>query len=260
MVYNTKNKITKKTSKSNSIYTYARFISADIFIQSPTNSQSFNRYIYVWNNPLKYTDPSGYNPEGDDKDYSNGNDPDHDNDNNSWQSTNLYDDTGTNTVGTVDYNANSGEYKSYNTLDGSQEGRLGGYGYSVDADGQYTTQNLETGELDAGWNTGHYHQYTTGIETFTDSAINYHSVGIAGKNSISLTKSIYDLMNKSKDLFNQPGTKITLEGITAGIAGFKLGKYLGTKYKKRRTYGSTSCWISWIWIRINNWRLGTIWI
>ncbi|EJS4042741.1 RHS repeat-associated core domain-containing protein [Vibrio vulnificus] len=38
----------------------ARFISADIFIQSPDNSQSFNRYSYVLNNPLKYNDPSGH--------------------------------------------------------------------------------------------------------------------------------------------------------------------------------------------------------
>ena len=27
------------------------------------NSQNYNRYSYVLNNPLKYTDPSGYNPE-----------------------------------------------------------------------------------------------------------------------------------------------------------------------------------------------------
>lgn len=38
----------------------ARFISADIFIQEPDNSQSFNRYSYVLNNPLKYNDPSGH--------------------------------------------------------------------------------------------------------------------------------------------------------------------------------------------------------
>jgi RHS repeat-associated protein len=37
-----------------------RFLSADPNIQSPLNSQSHNRYSYVWNNPLKYTDPSGY--------------------------------------------------------------------------------------------------------------------------------------------------------------------------------------------------------
>jgi hypothetical protein len=35
-------------------------LSADPNIQSPLNSQSHNRYSYVWNNPLKYTDPSGY--------------------------------------------------------------------------------------------------------------------------------------------------------------------------------------------------------
>jgi hypothetical protein len=39
-----------------------RFLSADPYIQSPYNTQSYNRYSYVMNNPLKYTDPSGYNP------------------------------------------------------------------------------------------------------------------------------------------------------------------------------------------------------
>jgi hypothetical protein len=33
---------------------------ADPFIQSPKNSQSFNRYSYVLNNPLSMTDPTGY--------------------------------------------------------------------------------------------------------------------------------------------------------------------------------------------------------
>lgn len=36
-----------------------QFLSPDNFIQDPENSQSYNRYGYVWNNPLKYTDPSG---------------------------------------------------------------------------------------------------------------------------------------------------------------------------------------------------------
>ncbi|MDD4972400.1 MAG: FG-GAP-like repeat-containing protein [Paludibacter sp.] len=36
-----------------------RFLSPDPFIQAPENSQSFNRYSYCLNNPLKYTDPSG---------------------------------------------------------------------------------------------------------------------------------------------------------------------------------------------------------
>ena len=38
----------------------ARFLSPDPFIQAPDNSQSLNRYSYCLNNPLKYTDPSGY--------------------------------------------------------------------------------------------------------------------------------------------------------------------------------------------------------
>ncbi|MCB1689688.1 MAG: hypothetical protein KDI33_14430 [Halioglobus sp.] len=37
-----------------------RMLQADPYIQSPTNTQSYNRYSYVLNNPLAYTDPSGY--------------------------------------------------------------------------------------------------------------------------------------------------------------------------------------------------------
>lgn len=38
----------------------ARFMTADPNIQSPSDLQSYNRYTYVLNNPLMYTDPSGY--------------------------------------------------------------------------------------------------------------------------------------------------------------------------------------------------------
>ena len=37
-----------------------RFISADPIVPDPTNPQALNRYSYVVNNPLKYTDPSGH--------------------------------------------------------------------------------------------------------------------------------------------------------------------------------------------------------
>lgn len=37
-----------------------RFLSADLFVQSPYNSQSFNRYSYTFNNPGSFTDPTGY--------------------------------------------------------------------------------------------------------------------------------------------------------------------------------------------------------
>jgi len=37
-----------------------RFLSPDPNIQSPGNLQSYNRYAYVWDNPLSATDPSGY--------------------------------------------------------------------------------------------------------------------------------------------------------------------------------------------------------
>jgi RHS repeat-associated protein len=37
-----------------------RFLSADPNIQSVSDQQSYNRYSYVLNNPLKYTDPTGF--------------------------------------------------------------------------------------------------------------------------------------------------------------------------------------------------------
>ncbi|MDK1312760.1 RHS repeat-associated core domain-containing protein [Pseudoalteromonas ardens] len=37
-----------------------RFMQADPFIQAPSNLQNYNAYSYVLNNPLSYTDPSGY--------------------------------------------------------------------------------------------------------------------------------------------------------------------------------------------------------
>jgi RHS repeat-associated protein len=37
-----------------------RFLSPDIVVQAPYNSQSFNRYSYVLNNPLSLIDPTGY--------------------------------------------------------------------------------------------------------------------------------------------------------------------------------------------------------
>lgn len=37
-----------------------RMLSPDIVIQNEQNSQAYNRYSYCFNNPLKFTDPSGY--------------------------------------------------------------------------------------------------------------------------------------------------------------------------------------------------------
>ena len=37
-----------------------RFLQADPIIQAPHNAQSHNRYSYVMNNPLSFTDPSGF--------------------------------------------------------------------------------------------------------------------------------------------------------------------------------------------------------
>src|ERR1043166_5252285 len=36
--------------------------SADPVVGDPVNGKTWNRYSYVWNNPLAYTDPTGYCP------------------------------------------------------------------------------------------------------------------------------------------------------------------------------------------------------
>ncbi len=38
----------------------ARFISPDSIVPDPKEPLSYNRYVYVNNNPLKYTDPNGH--------------------------------------------------------------------------------------------------------------------------------------------------------------------------------------------------------
>ncbi len=42
----------------------ARFLSPDLFVQDPSFTQSFNRYSYCVNNPLKFVDPGGYSENG----------------------------------------------------------------------------------------------------------------------------------------------------------------------------------------------------
>jgi len=47
-----------------------RFLNADPYVQMPDFSQNYNRYTYCLNNPLKFTDPSGYRLAGPEYDSS----------------------------------------------------------------------------------------------------------------------------------------------------------------------------------------------
>ena len=66
--YNTNYRFTGKLFDNTDLYYYGaryydpelgRFITADSIIQSPYDPQSFNRYAYARNNPVKYIDPTG---------------------------------------------------------------------------------------------------------------------------------------------------------------------------------------------------------
>ena len=70
---NTDRKFTGQTEdEAAGLYWYAsraydpaigRFVSPDTVVPVPFNPQSLNRYSYVYNNPLKFIDPSGNSPE-----------------------------------------------------------------------------------------------------------------------------------------------------------------------------------------------------
>jgi RHS repeat-associated protein len=45
-----------------------RFISPDSIVPIPANPSNYNRFAYVTNNPLRYTDPTGFSCEGDSAD------------------------------------------------------------------------------------------------------------------------------------------------------------------------------------------------
>jgi len=42
--------------------TLGRFVQPDTLVPEPGKPQVLNRYAYVYNNPLRYADPSGYDP------------------------------------------------------------------------------------------------------------------------------------------------------------------------------------------------------
>ena len=76
---NTDRKFTGQTEdEAAGLYWYAsraydpaigRFVSPDPIVPAPANPQALNRFSYVYNNPLKYTDPTGHYNVEDDRDW-----------------------------------------------------------------------------------------------------------------------------------------------------------------------------------------------
>ncbi len=114
--------------------TIGRFLSADTIIPYMYNTQSFNRYSYVRNNPLKYIDPSGHWGFGGDDDGG-------------WSSIGF-------DGGSVSFDQNGNYDVSYDN--GSGFGYDDGTSYSHDDSGNYTTENHNTGVNTAGWDTQNY--------------------------------------------------------------------------------------------------------
>ena len=91
---NTDRKFTGQTEDETAgLYWYAsraydpaigRFVSPDSIVPAPGNPQSLNRYSYVYNNPLKYVDPSGHTGEGWDYAWADRYAAEHDRDRPTW--------------------------------------------------------------------------------------------------------------------------------------------------------------------------------
>ncbi|MBS1646424.1 MAG: hypothetical protein JST67_03685 [Bacteroidetes bacterium] len=133
----------------------ARMLSADNEVQYPTNTQSYNRYTYCLNNPLKYADPSGYSSEG----VLTGG------------STSM-------SSGTADFSATGPGYRNHYMYaelsqaywDKAQENSTNKSNYLAYYAQHY---NQKTGE----W--GHYKTYTGSIAYFSDGFAHTHTAFVA---------------------------------------------------------------------------------
>ncbi len=140
-----------------------RFLSADPNIFHPFETQDFNRYAYVMNNPLKYTDPSGFDFFGSDDDGSTWGDWDNDFDaNGDWNgfdgdekenddgsTTQRMRDDNNEITGNVTYDQKRNYDVSYNN--GTVHGYQDGLSYSFNAvNKSYSVTNYNTKEYFAG--------------------------------------------------------------------------------------------------------------
>lgn len=114
-----------------------RMLSADPFVQAPAFTQSFNRYSYVFNNPLSFTDPSGFQT------YEPG-DPDGYYDDGLHLSIGNDDENNDNDPDPQDPRGDFGE-RNYDGGEGGYGGRSDDTGSGLDMDGGGSGIGAETG-------------------------------------------------------------------------------------------------------------------
>ena len=226
--------------------TIARFLSADTMIPNPFDTQDFNRYSYVKNNPLKYVDPSGH--------YSLGNNQISDQHaqqladagfgdllSNDTKDADLYDNNGENVVGTVSYNPKTGDYMARNTLNGTYEGQIGKFGYSGYLDNSAGMRtHLETGEIHASGGGVNYHlTHTNGLNQLSRDDGYYSHWGTNGASFYSNSQlkggdkwsNFRDPTMKNMSISEQQklSDDLAMAGNTMSIIGigFKPAGYIG---------------------------------